>query len=106
MPRRTLSILISLTLFSCSATKQVALSDQELKANLKKHISTLASDEFMGRETGTKGEELAMNYVSSAFREIGLKPKGEKKFIQEFPFTEGANIGPGTQLYINDKTFK
>ncbi|CAN5380194.1 hypothetical protein BH11BAC1_BH11BAC1_26650 [soil metagenome] len=93
-------------LFSCAATQHVVLSDNDLTANLKKHISTLASDEFMGRETGTKGEELAMNYIISQFKEIGLKPKGEKKFVQEFPFTEGADIGSGTQLYINDKTFK
>ena len=93
-------------LISCAAPRHAALSDADLKTNLKKHISTLASDEFMGRETGTKGEELAMNYIISQFREIGLKPKAEKKFIQEFPFTEGANIGSGTQLYINDKTFR
>lgn len=83
----------------------VVLSDTDLKTNLRKHISILASDEFQGRETGTHGEELAMNYIISQFREIGLKPKGEKKFVQEFPFTEGATFGPGTQLYINEKSF-
>src|SRR5436190_21748445 len=90
-------------LISCAETKQITLSDSDLKTNLKKHISTLASDEFMGRETGTKGEELASAYIISQFKEAGLKPKGENKFLQEFPFTEGANIGPGTQLYVNDK---
>jgi len=104
-PRITSFLLIAL-LCSCAETKQITLSDNDLKTNLKKHISTLASDEFMGRETGTKGEEMAMQYIIAQFKEAELKPKGEKKFIQEFPFTEGANIGPGTQLYINDKSFK
>ncbi|MEO8086305.1 MAG: M28 family peptidase [Bacteroidota bacterium] len=103
---RVIFILFAFCLLSCATTQHVVLSDIDLTANLKKHISTLASDEFMGRETGTKGEELAMNYIISQFKEIGLKPKGEKKFVQEFPFTEGADIGAGTQLYINDKTFK
>jgi aminopeptidase YwaD len=106
MLKRFMLCFLSVYLFSCAATRQTPLSDSDLKSNLKKHISTLASDEFMGRETGTKGEELAMNYIITQFKSIGLKPKGEKKFIQEFPFTEGANFGPGTQLYINDKTFK
>src|SRR6186997_36384 len=106
MLQRFTSFLLIVLLLSCAETKQITLSDGDLKTNLKKHISTLASDEFMGRETATKGEELAMEYVITQFKEAGLKPKGEKKFVQEFPFTEGANIGAGTQLYINDKSFK
>src|SRR4051794_107907 len=99
-------IFIFLLLISCSTTKQLALTDDQLKANLKKHISTLASDAFEGRETGTHGEELAMNYIITQFKSIGLKPKGTQKFVQEFPFTEGAAVGAGTQLYINAKSFK
>jgi aminopeptidase YwaD len=94
-----------LLLLSCSTTKLV-LTDDETKAKLKAHISTLASDAYEGRETGTKGEEMAMNYIIGQFKQIGLKPMGEKKYVQEFPFTEGATIGPGTQLYINAKSFK
>ncbi|MCX6274142.1 MAG: M28 family peptidase [Bacteroidetes bacterium] len=106
MLQRVSIIFLVAFLFSCATTKQTILTDNDLKANLKKHISILASDEYMGRETGTKGEELAMNYIISQFKEIGLKPKGEKKFVQEFPFSEGATFGPGTQLYVNDKSFK
>ncbi len=105
LQRITISFFV-IYLFSCAATKQVILSDNDLKTNLQKHITTLASDAFSGRETGTEGEEMAMNYIISEFKEIGLKPKGEKKFVQEFPFSEGATIGVGTQLYVNDKSFK
>jgi aminopeptidase YwaD len=91
---------------SCSTTKQLPLTDDQLKANLKKHISTLASDLYEGRETGTKGEQMAYDYIIAQYKSIGLKPKGTEKFLQEFPFTEGANVGTGTQLYINAKSFK
>ncbi len=91
---------------ACSTTKQLPFTDDQLKISLKKHISTLASDAFEGRETGTKGEQLSYDYIISQFKEIGLKPRGEKKFLQEFPFTEGANIGKSTQLYINVKSYK
>src|SRR5690242_5763027 len=91
---------------ACSTTRQVPLTDDQTRANLKKHISTLAGDAYEGRETGTKGEEMAMNYIIGQFKEIGLKPMGDKKYVQEFPFTEGAKVGAGTQLYINMKSFK
>lgn len=101
-----LSFLIVFILAACSAVKEVPLSDGQLKTDLKKHITTLASDQFMGRETGTKGEELAYEYIISQFKSIGLQPKGDKKYIQEFTFTEGANIGKSTQLYINANSYK
>jgi hypothetical protein len=67
---------------------------------LKKHISTLASDAYEGREPGTHGEEMARDYIAGKFKELGLKAKGTKGYVQEFDFTEGANLGAGNQLYI------
>jgi len=88
----------------CATVK--TLNDDQLKANLKKHISTLASDKFEGREPGTKGEQLAADYIISQFKDIGLKPMGEKKFIQEFPFNQGVSFGKSTQLYVNMNSYK
>src|ERR1043165_751626 len=83
LPRIFASLFFFL-FFSCAETKQVPVSDDQLKANLKKHISALASDAFEGRETGTHGEQLASDYILAQFKSIGLKPMGEKKFVQEF----------------------
>src|SRR5689334_10829283 len=93
-------------LAACAPVRQVTLTDDELKTILKRHVSTLASDEYEGREPGTKGEELALDYIANRFKDIGLKPMGEKKYVQEFSFPEGATIETGTQLYINAKSFK
>ena len=104
--RRLRHGLLAVSLIAaCSAPRQAAISDDQLKANLKRHISRLASDDFLGREAGSPGESLAMDYLVNEFRSIGLKPKGAKKFIQEFPFTEGAEMGPGNQLYVNNDKF-
>src|SRR5438552_3268655 len=104
--RKRFFLVLFFLVAACTTVRQVTLTDDELKSNLKRHISILSSDEYQGREAGTKGEELAMNYTINQFKEVGLKPSGEKKFIQEFSFTEGATIGNGTQLYINTKSFK
>lgn len=45
--------------------------------HLKNHLSILASDEFEGRETGTKGNEKAANYIAGEFHRMGIPPIGD-----------------------------
>lgn len=60
-------------------------------ANLKKHISYLASDELKGRLTGSKEEKLAAQYIEKEFKKLGLKPY-HKSFQQ--PFTYNVRLNP------------
>jgi Zn-dependent M28 family amino/carboxypeptidase len=53
---------------------------------IKPHISYLADDKLQGREPGTKGEKLAVNYISQQFRSYGLKPMGTKGYTQPFAY--------------------
>ena len=65
MKRIVFALLFVSTL---SANAQLAVFNVDsVKKNLKKHISTLASDRFAGRETGTDGERLAYNYLIREF---------------------------------------
>ncbi len=41
---------------------------------LRESISTLASDQFEGRETGTKGQKMAARYIADKYTIAGLKP--------------------------------
>ena len=55
--------------FSQGITKELA----------NKHLSILASDEYEGRETGTKGAWMAADYIKNYFKSIGLRgPVGKK----------------------------
>lgn len=45
-------------------------------ADLKKHIFTLASDEFQGRETGAPGNDKAAEYISNVFAKLHLPEVG------------------------------
>ena len=59
---------------------------------IKTDVVYLASDYCEGRETGTRGETIAAEYIAHRFREIGLIPKGgEGSWFQEFPFKELVN---------------
>jgi|TARA_B110000459_G_scaffold1047_1_gene1098 Zn-dependent M28 family amino/carboxypeptidase len=48
----------------------------------------LSSDELEGRSTGSKGEELAANYIKKRFKELNVEPIGENGYFQEFSFKQ------------------
>jgi hypothetical protein len=58
------------------------------EADMKKHLSILASDEYEGRETGEKGQKMAAEYLANRFKELGLIApvvKGdETSYLQKF----------------------
>lgn len=74
-------------------------------AALRRHITTLASEEMNGRRTGTKGEELATAYAASAFESLGLAPAGDQgTFFQPFEFTAGVSLGPANRFTLRAET--
>ena len=52
----------------------------------------LASDFLEGRETGTKGEALAADYIAYRYAQLGMKTINEKEgYFQSFPFKQLSN---------------
>ncbi|MCG8606745.1 M20/M25/M40 family metallo-hydrolase [bacterium] len=51
------------------------------------HVEVLASDDFEGRESGTKGQKLAAEYLAKEFRNYGLQPAGGRNAYQDFKIT-------------------
>jgi hypothetical protein len=91
-PRHAILLLLGLL------TAAPLLGDEASQARLKKDVIFLASDECEGRGVGTKGLELAAEYVADQLAKAGLKPAGTKgTFFQPFPFTRGSELdGPAT----------
>src|SRR5438105_4074940 len=70
---------------------------------LRRYITTLASERFAGRQTGTEGERLAREFLIAELKRIGAKPlPGQRDFALPFEFTAGARDG-GTSLSIPGK---
>lgn len=70
--------------------------------DIKTHITKLASDEFEGRGTGTKGARLATQYVADQFKKLGLQPAGDNgTYFQEFKFTGGITTGKKNKLILS-----
>jgi len=66
--------------------------DAQTIQNVRVDVIYLASDYLEGREAGKRGEDLAADYVTTRFAEIGLLPKGtDGKYAQPFDFNYTAN---------------
>ena len=61
---------------------------------IRAHTQYLARDELRGRAPGTRGGELAAEYIRAQFREMGLQPLGASYF-QEVPLV-GVTPDPAT----------
>jgi Zn-dependent M28 family amino/carboxypeptidase len=85
-----------------ATAQKLKKADKTIVTNLQTHIQYLADDKLEGRRTGSAGEKLAYDYISSEFAKSGLAPKGDNgTFIQAFEVNEGKQINPSSHLIIN-----
>lgn len=79
--------------------------DEDAVARIKEDIEYLASDGLEGREAGTKGEQLAVAYLSKRMKKIGLKPLGTDGYKQAFEFSKNVRFSKESALSINKPAF-
>ncbi len=76
-------------------------------ADLKQHVTYLASDALGGRLTGTEGEKLATQYFADVSKQIGLSAFGDDDtYFDNFDFTAGVALGEGNALKLNGSDLK
>src|SRR3984957_15670952 len=69
-------------------------------ADLEYRLKIIADDSMMGRESGSKGDYMAADYVASEFKRLGLEPAGEGgTYFQTVPFWKAA-IDPTSRLVV------
>jgi len=76
-------------------------------ADLKKHLTVLASDEYEGRETGKNGQRMAAAYIENRFKELGcaMAPgmTGYQQYFDVVETTPGGSMAFG-QAILNFRT--
>lgn len=105
-----LGTVIALALLALGATAgSPAVSDDEAARvlegihpqALRAHIGFLADDLLEGRETGTRGYQLAANYVAAQFETLGLEPAGsEGSYFQPVPLRTFEAVGPECSFIV------
>jgi Tol biopolymer transport system component len=83
---------------SKSAPARPAKFDSAIReADLRGQIEYLAADALEGRMTGTRGAELAAEFIAGELKRNGLKPiNKETGWFQRFEFTSGVKMVPGS----------
>ena len=76
------ALLASSSLAAPPVKPEVARSAEHMKA----HMTFLASDLLEGRDSGSRGFDIAAEYVASQFRQLGLTPAGDNgTYFQNVP---------------------
>ncbi|MFT7464527.1 MAG: hypothetical protein ACI9EF_002883 [Pseudohongiellaceae bacterium] len=69
-------------------------------AEVQAHVDVLASDDYLGREAGSQGEQLASAYLIKALEALpGVQPAGDNGgWLQAFPIPNGVAASPTDDL--------
>ena len=88
-----------------SPAPDVAVTKADINpADLRQHVTYLASDQLDGRLTGTPGEKLATQYVADVFKGLGLQEYGDEGWFEPFEFTAGVALGDGNRLTLQGES--
>lgn len=83
------------------------LSDADALDQMRYDVKYLASDLLEGREAGTPGERLAVDYIAAKFGNVGLMPYGNNaSYLQPFTFNAEPRLGEGNTLQIGRRKLK
>jgi len=102
-------VVASLILLACdatnsSSTKSVDMTSAGVKPNvenIKGHMNFLAHDLLEGRDTGSRGHEIASLYIATEFQKYGLVPAGENdSFMQRVAFRKGLLVQESPSLVL------
>jgi hypothetical protein len=96
--RSTALRLLALALAVLTLAAPAAAQDEAGRsaANIKAHVTFLASDLLLGREPGEPGYDIAANYVASQFAQLGLTPAGgDGSYFQKVPLYAFRNADQG-----------
>ena len=77
-----------------------AVQTQSAAPTTRRHVETLASERFAGRQAGSPGERLAADYLAAELSRIGARPlPGRSDMFLPFEFTAASRDG-GSSLSV------
>jgi len=83
------------------------LSDADALDQMRYDVQYLASDRLEGREAGTPGERLAVDYIAAKFGNVGLMPYGDDAgYLQAFTFQAEPELGTANTLQLGRRQLR
>lgn len=94
--RRVSKICCSIITTLLSITPALAQTDYASRIDstgLYDHLSVFASDDFEGRETGTRGQRKAADYLIEYYKSLGFAPYDGDNYTQMVPLINSQLVG-------------
>ncbi len=91
MKRKNIALfaLLAMGFWACQSGENVTEEKVFIDTlTIDRHLSVLASDDFMGRKPFTEGEEKTIHYLESELKAMGLKPGNGDSYFQQVPLVE------------------
>ncbi|RWU12827.1 M28 family peptidase [Pseudidiomarina gelatinasegens] len=109
-------IALTLGLAACVDDTQSTAAPSADAVALQAHLEFLASDDLEGRDTGSRGHEIAAKYIATEFKRLGLEPAGDdgtyfqrikfrRSFLEENSASFTLNTGDGEVALEYPKQF-
>ena len=97
----------SIGIMVIAACALYSLAPQDISpARIRAHVKFLSSDLLEGRGPGTRGDQLATEYIATQFALAGLKPAGDHgTYFQDVPLI-GIETQPSARLSAKNTDFK
>jgi hypothetical protein len=104
---RLLTSIVSFALLASPVSLSAQASEPQFRPEtFRSHVSFLADDLLEGRDTGTRGYDIAAHYVATRFEALGLKPGVNGSWYQQVPFLQARFGETPAQVTIGGRTFR
>lgn len=84
-----LAVICCFALISCDVSVESDIPEVSIDTlTIDRHMSVLASDDFLGRKPFTEGEEKTIHYLESELAAMGIAPGNGDSYFQDVPLVE------------------
>ena len=97
------ALSIMLVLAGCQSTTAPSSVTAQPKASAKAieaHMSFLGDDSLEGRDTGSRGHQIASNYIATQLAGLGLEPAGEQGYFQSVPMRKALLVQSSAKMSL------
>jgi len=100
--RVTVRRLLLCLLAAATVAPAAEPDDPMLGQRLRAHVDFLADDLLRGRQAGSDGYDIAANYVSSQYRQMGLAPAGANgRYLQPVPLRSARLVDGSAAMSVS-----
>lgn len=96
-----------LVLAGCQSTATSTTTSAKANAKaIEAHMAFLGDDSLEGRDTGSRGHQIASNYIATQLAGLGLEPAGEQGYFQSVPMRKALLVQSSAKMSLtkNGKT--